>query len=146
MEDNPDALTHQEVLLPGHLLLKFMREQMEVCLDTLKDQVERDLEKSPGFVNLQDDVYLKKCLERWPDVVCTLSSRSLLSACRNHVNKGTNVLRLLLQGQKFEYLLNTGNMASRSGLDLSQSTGFTVVAEKLNFYRYDRHVLTSMYE
>ena len=41
----------------------------------------------------------------------------------------------LLQGQKFEYLLNTGNMISRSGLDLSQATGFTVVAEKLNFYR-----------
>ena len=41
----------------------------------------------------------------------------------------------LSQGQKFEYLLNTGNMISRSGLDLSQATGFTVVAEKLNFYR-----------
>lgn len=39
------------------------------------------------------------------------------------------------QGQKFEYLLNTGNLVSRSGLDLSQSTGFTVVAEKLNFFR-----------
>lgn len=44
-------------------------------------------------------------------------------------------LLLLLQGQKFEYLLNTGNMVSKSGLDLSQATGFTVVAEKLNFYR-----------
>lgn len=39
------------------------------------------------------------------------------------------------QGQKFEYLLNTGNLVSRGGLDLSQATGFTVVAEKLNFYR-----------
>ena len=39
------------------------------------------------------------------------------------------------QGQKFEYLLNTGNLVSRSGLDLSQATGFTVVAEKLNFFR-----------
>ncbi len=42
-----------------------------------------------------------------------------------------------LQGSKFEYLLNTGNLASRSGLDLSQSTGFTVVAEKLNFFRWE---------
>lgn len=42
----------------------------------------------------------------------------------------------LLQGQKFEYLLNTGNLVSRSGLHLSQSTGFTVVAEKLNFFRW----------
>lgn len=40
------------------------------------------------------------------------------------------------QGAKFEYLLNTGNLVSRSGLDLSQSTGFTVVAEKLNYFRF----------
>ena len=38
-------------------------------------------------------------------------------------------------GRKMEYLLNTGNLVSRSGLDLSQATGFTVVAEKLNFFR-----------
>ncbi len=42
-------------------------------------------------------------------------------------------------GKKFEYLLNTGNLVSRSGLDLSQATGFTVVAEKLNFFRYLSH-------
>lgn len=38
-------------------------------------------------------------------------------------------------GKRFEYLLNTGNMVSRSGLDLQQTTGFTIVAEKLNFFR-----------
>ena len=35
-----------------------------------------------------------------------------------------------------EYLLNTGNLVSNSTLDLSQNTGFTVIAEKLNFFRY----------
>lgn len=107
IEDNPDALTHQEVLLPGHLLLKFMREQMETCLESLKNQVRRDYETASYQVNLHDEAYVRKHIDRWPDI-----------------------------GQKFEYLLNTGNMISRSGLDLSQSTGFTVVAEKLNFYRY----------
>ena len=38
-------------------------------------------------------------------------------------------------GCRFEYLLNTGNLVSKSGLDLTQATGFTVVAEKLNFFR-----------
>ncbi len=38
-EDNPDALTHHEVLLPGHLLLKFLKEQLETCLDTFRAQV-----------------------------------------------------------------------------------------------------------
>lgn len=106
-EDNPDALTHHEVLLPGHLLLKFLKEQLEVCLDALAQHVSRDAERTPEIVNLQDELYVKKAIERWPDL-----------------------------GQKFEYLLNTGNLVSRSGLDLSQATGFTVVAEKLNFYRY----------
>ena len=40
-------------------------------------------------------------------------------------------------GKKFENLLNTGNLVSKSGLDLSQATGFTVVAEKLNFFRWE---------
>ena len=36
-----------------------------------------------------------------------------------------------------EYLLNTGNLGtgSGSGIDLSQASGFTIVAEKLNFFR-----------
>ena len=36
---------------------------------------------------------------------------------------------------QIEYLLNTGNLVSNNTLDLSQNTGFTVVAEKLNFFR-----------
>lgn len=38
-------------------------------------------------------------------------------------------------GRKMEYMLNTGNLVSNTGLDMSQATGFTVVAEKLNFFR-----------
>jgi hypothetical protein len=34
---------------------------------------------------------------------------------------------------------DVGNLVSRSGLDLSQVSGFTVVAEKLNFFRYLSH-------
>jgi hypothetical protein len=35
--------------------------------------------------------------------------------------------------------VHTGNLVSKSGLDLSQVSGFTVVAEKLNFFRYISH-------
>jgi DNA-directed RNA polymerase I subunit RPA2 len=106
-EDNPDALTHHEILLPGHLLLKFLKEQLDTALETFKTQVLQHLERAPEGVNLQDEAFIKKKAEQMQDV-----------------------------GQKFEYLLNTGNLVSRSGLDLSQSTGFTVVAEKLNFFRW----------
>ena len=43
----------------------------------------------------------------------------------------------LVIGTQVEYLLNTGNLGtgSRSNIDLSQASGFTIVAEKLNFFR-----------
>ena len=46
--------------------------------------------------------------------------------------------RLLVTGMQVEYLLNTGNLGTGSGsnIDLSQASGFTIVAEKLNFFRY----------
>lgn len=69
-------------------------------------QVVKDLEADGAAVNLQDEKYIKKATDRMPDF-----------------------------GRKMEYLLNTGNLTTKSGLDLSQATGFTVVAEKLNFYR-----------
>lgn len=37
------------------------------------------------------------------------------------------------------YFLATGNLVSPSGLDLQQTSGYTIVAEKLNFYRYLSH-------
>lgn len=62
-------MTHHEVLLPGHLLLKFLREQLENCLDAFRQQVVRELERAPEAVNLQDEAYVKKAAERMPDVV-----------------------------------------------------------------------------
>lgn len=37
------------------------------------------------------------------------------------------------------YLLATGNLLSRSGLDLMQVSGYTVLAERLNFFRFVSH-------
>jgi DNA-directed RNA polymerase I subunit RPA2 len=41
--------------------------------------------------------------------------------------------------KKMEYFLATGNVNSRSGLDLRQKSGFSIVAERLNFLRYISH-------
>lgn len=41
--------------------------------------------------------------------------------------------------KKIEYFLATGNLISRSNLDLQQTAGFTVVADKLNSLRYLSH-------
>lgn len=42
-------------------------------------------------------------------------------------------------GAKMSNFLATGNLASPSGLDLQQASGFTIVAEKLNWLRYISH-------
>jgi len=42
-------------------------------------------------------------------------------------------------GKAVEYFLGTGNLVSPSGLGLSQTSGFTIVAEKLNYFRYLSH-------
>ena len=52
-EDNPDALTAHELLLPGHLLMRFMHEKLEDCQLAFRDLVRRDAEKNPASVNLQ---------------------------------------------------------------------------------------------
>lgn len=51
-EDNADALSHHEVLLPGHLLMKFLKEKLEDCMLSFKEAVKKDLEKSPAGVDL----------------------------------------------------------------------------------------------
>lgn len=42
-------------------------------------------------------------------------------------------------GARLSNFLATGNLVSPSGLDLQQASGFTIVAEKLNWLRYISH-------
>ena len=42
-------------------------------------------------------------------------------------------------GRKMAYLLSTGNLISSSGLDMMQVSGYTVVCDKLNFFRFTTH-------
>lgn len=42
-------------------------------------------------------------------------------------------------GAKMSNFLATGNLSSPTGLDLQQASGFTIVAEKLNWMRYISH-------
>jgi DNA-directed RNA polymerase I subunit RPA2 len=42
-------------------------------------------------------------------------------------------------GKKVAHFLSTGNIVSTTGLDLMQVSGYTIVAERLNFLRYCAH-------
>lgn len=53
-----------------------------------------------------------------------------------------NIKKLLetgIVGKSIESFLSTGNLRSRTGLDLMQDKGFAVIADKLNNMRYLSH-------
>lgn len=109
--DNPDSPQHQEVLLPGALYGMIIKERMEECLNGIRAQITQDVRRSDAAVDFFDDRYFQKALSR--------------------VNFDI--------GSRLANFLATGNLVSPTGLDLQQASGFTIVAEKLNWYRYISH-------
>eukprot|EP00946_MAST-07B_sp_MAST-7B-sp1_P004714 g4714.t1 len=123
--DNPDSPMNQELLLPGHLYGMIVKERLEETLRGMAGAIGRDIRAlDRGAVNgkvaggsitrstiLEADMtYMQKIFTRQQDIA-----------------------------QKMQYFMATGNLVSSSGLDLMQATGFTVVAEKLNWLRYMAH-------
>ena len=121
-EDNPDSLVNQEALLPGALFSMIVKESLSGYLAALKALIERDIRASestrPGFTPpplpvFDDGKWFRGCIEK---------------ACGK-----------VDVGRKLDYFLGTGNLVSDSGLDLQQTSGFTVVAERLNYWRFISH-------
>ena len=125
-EDNPDSLVNQEALLPGHLWGMIFKEKLQEWLTSLRGLVDRELRRAAA------------------DTAATSSSGRRLTMpsfeddkwIRSIVEKTGRVCDV---GAKLNYFLSTGNLRSESGLDLQQSTGFTIVAERLNFWRFISH-------
>ncbi|KAG0595858.1 hypothetical protein M758_UG204100 [Ceratodon purpureus] len=109
--DNADALQNHEILLPGHLLTIVVKDRIQDWLLRVHGQLLKEMKEKPA----ENDLLLK------------------------HVQKVLEKVPASDVSKKVEYLLNTGNLVSQSGLDLNQVGGFTLVAEKLNFLRYLSH-------
>ncbi|KAI0784863.1 hypothetical protein C8Q75DRAFT_809751 [Abortiporus biennis] len=109
--DNPDSPQHQEVLLPGTLYGMIIKEKLEEALVQLQRNIIIDTVRGDTSPDFYDKRYLKK--------VCNRVSWDI--------------------GAKLANFLATGNLISPSGLDLQQASGFTIVAEKLNWMRYISH-------
>lgn len=108
--DNADSAMHQELLVPGHLYAVVVKEQLQEFLYSLTRIIEIDERTGKMDMSLADDTYIKKVMRRTSDI-----------------------------GRRLEYFMATGNLVSPTGLDLMQATGFTIVADKLNFFRYVSH-------
>ena len=116
--DNPDSVMSHELLLPGHLYLMLLKEKLQDSLQSIKFNIAKAY-APPSYVtartnptppSLSDTTFIKKMWERTSNI-----------------------------GHAMTYFLNTGNLRTTSGLDLMQLAGYTIVAEKLNYYRYFSH-------
>lgn len=124
LEDNPDSLANQELLLSGHLIQMVLKEKLHEMLASVQAAIQQQdgiaqraarsgrsaADAASAPVNVHDAAYFRKIVERQASV-----------------------------GRKVSYLLATGNLISSSGLDLMQTSGFTVVADKINFMRFTTH-------
>lgn len=109
-QDNPDAVQHQEVLLGGFLYGMIIKERVEEYLESIVKEVRREVRRTSAF---------------------DFSNKEQRTRIFAKVNENI--------GSALEYFMSTGNLSSPSGLDLQQVSGFTVVAEKINFYRFISH-------
>lgn len=113
--DNPDAVQNQEILLGGFLYGMILKERLEDWLATGLQQVLREwTRRSP-----ENTFVSPKFQKEWNLRILSRSNENI--------------------GGALEYFMSTGNLVSPTGLDLQQTSGFTVVAEKINFLRFISH-------
>ena len=109
--DSADSTMNHELLLPGQLFCMVLREQLQEMLVRVREAVAVDVRMGKPGIGFEDSQYLANTIKRALPPV----------------------------GQKMEYLLATGNLITRTGIDLMQTSGFTIVADKLNWFRYVSH-------
>lgn len=112
--DNPDAVSSQEILLPGFLYGMVIKERLDDWLRSIQGACQDWCSKNDK-VRFTDPDFLKD----FPTKILKRTNENI--------------------GSLLEYFLSTGNLVSPTGLDLQQTSGFTVVAEKINFYRFISH-------
>ncbi|KAL8954014.1 MAG: hypothetical protein Q9222_000136, partial [Ikaeria aurantiellina] len=112
--DNPDAVSNQEILLPGFLYGMLIKEKFDDWLRSIQGACQDWLTRNSGASFAH------------PNFIKDFEPQILK---RSNENIGGLV----------EYFLSTGNLVSSTGLDLQQVSGYTVVAEKINFYRFISH-------
>ncbi|KAK4533082.1 hypothetical protein CCYA_CCYA15G3939 [Cyanidiococcus yangmingshanensis] len=113
VEDDPDSLANQEVLLPGQLWLLFLQEKLQDSLLALRDEIQRQLSSKLNHEELSNPDFVRRCIMR--------------------ARAGMRV------GDRMQYMISTGNASLRDGAELLQQSGFSVVADRINFQRFLAH-------
>ena len=111
--DNADALMNHELLLPGHLINMIVKEKLEEVLLSIKMHICKDfkVDRQKFNTSIKTGPYFQKLFDRYGGGL----------------------------GARMATFMSTGNIVSSSGLDLMQVSGYTIVAERLNIFRYMSH-------
>ena len=110
MSENADSPSTQEVLLPGHLYLQILKEKLQEWLGAVKGNILKEVRAGRKPVDVHNEIHLRASMDRAGDV-----------------------------GRRIEMFLATGNLVSPSGLDVRQTSGFCIVADRLNYLRFMAH-------
>lgn len=127
-EDNADSLVNQEVLLPGHLLTMLVKERLSEVLQAAALAARKELEPAAGMAAAGGSASARR-----RSAPVSAHDPDLL---RRSVERGASQVDV---GKKVDYFMATGNLVSQSGLDLQQTSGYTIVAERLNYWRFISH-------
>ncbi|KAF2076943.1 hypothetical protein CYY_001781 [Polysphondylium violaceum] len=108
--DNADSAAFHEVLLAGQIFTAMLKEKLVEFLETLRTVLIKSPEEKKSSGIVFSETLFKKATERTFKI-----------------------------GDRYNYFLATGNLRSNSGMDLQQTSGFVIIADKLNFLRYISH-------
>ena len=94
-------------------------------------------------IMLFGQLYSNLIVEKLKEALRVVRAKLLKEASKQTGRDINYIKKLFTQqipiGHKMEYFLATENLISNSNLDMQQITGFTIVAETLNFLRYLFH-------
>jgi len=110
--DDLDSVANQDVLLGGHLYSQILVEKLFDCLHiNLRQRLKKEFTRyNFDSIKFRDIHTTKKLIE----------SSGMI-------------------GKRMEHFLATGNLISRTNLDLMQTAGFSIIADKLNSIRFLSH-------
>lgn len=91
--------------------MNYLRECIEDVLFMARGRVIKEMKEPTAFEKLKNPYSIRDIVEKMAKTI----------------------------GKKMEYMISTGNLKSRTGLDLLQASGYSIVADKLNPYRFLSH-------
>ncbi|KAK2072662.1 hypothetical protein P8C59_007000 [Phyllachora maydis] len=106
---------NQEILLGGFMYSMILKERLEELLTVSLREALRAYLRKNRTISFTSATFTKD----FPIAIFRNTNENIANA--------------------LEYFLSTGNLQSSSGLDLQQTSGYTIIAEKLNFPRFISH-------